>query len=306
MRKQYRRLVLFPLLLISIFISLIYLFSFLVRSRDFMIDETESNTLVMKQNQHYDLLFSGASDARNFSRHKNHYRVEEILNLSISNIGQGAATCGPAEQYFYYKYFIEENNSVDRLIYILTPAFLFSEQLPYASNTFNEEYFSYRFLFRYLKFDSENKSQRIFEYIRSKFTWAWITLKPNRSEAMLKTLEKVDTLAVEEGFKYYIYDVSEDQFKRSCNIIEDEVSFALKHNTKIVFIIPPTAFGKWPENDKVVSFIQEMKQRYGCQYFDFSESVLEPKYYYDHFHLNTDGVVYFTENFLQPALQQPK
>ena len=35
------------------------------------------------------------------------------------------------------------------------------------------------------------------------------------------------------------------------------------------------------------------------KYYDFSESVLIPKYYYDHHHLNSAGVDYFAENFLK-------
>ncbi len=151
MSKLYRRLVLFPVLLIIIILSLLHIFSFIVRARDFKINETDSNTLVMKQNQHYDILLSGASHARNFSRYKNHYRIEEILGKSITNVGQGAASCGVEEQYFYYKYFVEENNSVDQLYYILSPSFLFSETLPFASNTFNQECFSFKSLFRYMK-----------------------------------------------------------------------------------------------------------------------------------------------------------
>ncbi len=303
-RTLYRRLLLFPILLIIILVSLIHIFSFLVRARDFKIHETDSNTLVMKQNQHYDILLSGASHARILSRHQNHYRVEEILNKSATNIAQGAASCGVEEQYFYFKYFVKENNSVDQLIYILSPSYLFSETLPFASNTFNQEYFSYKFLFSYIKFDAENKRQRIFEYIRSKLTWAWITLKPDESEAMVKALEKVDPAAVEEGFRLsYSENPSIDRFKHSCDIIEDEINFALKHNTEVLFIIPPAVFGKWPGHEQVLSYAREMKERYGCQYFDFSESVMEPKYYFDHHHLNTNGVVYFTKNYLKPALE---
>jgi hypothetical protein len=302
MRKQYTRLVLFPVLLIFILISAVYITTFLVKSRDFKINETDSNTLVMKQNQHFDMLLTGASHARNFSRHQNNDRVEAILNKSITNIAQGAATCGVAEQYFYFKYFIEENNSVDQLIYILSPPFVYAETLPIASNTFNQECFSFKFLFRYLKFDADNKRQRIFEYIRSKLTWAWIDLQPSRDEAMLDVLEKVDSAAIQEGLlMYYGETASQDRFKQSCNIIEDEINFALDHQTETVFIIPPAAFGKWPQHEDLLSFLREMNEKYGCQYFDFSESLMEPQYYYDHHHLNTAGVVYFTENFLKPA-----
>lgn len=303
MKKFIIRLVLFSLLFPTSIICLALFTTMIVENRDFKIYQTDSNTLIMGRDRHYDLLLTGASHARNLSRHKNHIRMENMLNKSISNIAQGAATCGINEQYFYFKYFYEENNSVDNLLFMLSPPLLFSEELPLASNTFNEEVFSFKFLRRYLKFPSENKRQRIFEYIRSKLTLKWIFLYPKLDEANTKVLPGIDSQVVErEVGQFYQNHTSIDRFNKSCKTIEDEILFAAEHHTRVIFIIPPAVFGKWPGHEQTLEFAQRMKVKYGCEYFDFSESITDPQYYYDHHHLNTPGVVLFIEKYLKPVL----
>jgi hypothetical protein len=303
MKKFIFRFVAFPLLFVGTLIFLVFLTSTLVKSRGFKVWQTDSNNLVMGENKHYDILFTGASHARNLSRHKNHLLLEKILNASIANIGQGAASCGINEQYFYFKYFCEQHNSADKLVYLLSPPLLFSEKLPLASNTFNYEYFSIKFLTSYLKFDSENKKQRIFEYIRSKLTLKWILHVPKEEGANTVTLAKVDSAAVKAGIEeYYIMGKDTKRFSKSCAIIEDEIKFALANNTEVIFVIPPAVFGKWPGHEMTVEFARKMKEKYNTRYYDFSESIMDPKYYYDHHHLNTAGVVLFGEKYLKPVL----
>ena len=69
-----------------------------------------------------------------------------------------------------------------------------------------------------------------------------------------------------------------------------------------MLIIPPALFGKWKGHEETVEFCRIMNVKYGVSFHDFSMSVLEPKLYYDHHHLNTNGVEYFTEKFLKLAL----
>jgi hypothetical protein len=303
MKKFIIRLVAFSLLLPVALILLAFLTTWIVENRNFKIYQTDSNTLIMGKNKHYGILFSGASHARNLSRHQNHLRLEKILNKSISNIAQGAATCGINEQFFYFKYFYQEGNSVDDLVYLLSPPLLYSEELPVASNTFNEEIFSLRFLKSYLKFDSENKRQRIFEYIRSKFKKNWIFLKPKLDEANTNILEKVDTAAVRQTVEtFYRDNTSVERFNKSCKTVEEEVVFAREHNASVTFIIPPAVFGTWPGHKETIDFAKRMGEKYGTRYFDYSESIRDPKLYYDHHHLNTAGVVLFAEKYLKPIL----
>ena len=295
------KIVIFSFSLFVGLIGLAYLSSYIVKQRHYQQWETDSNTLIMGKGQHYDIVLSGASHARILSRHKNHLRLENILHKKIFNVGQGAASCGVAEQYFYLKYFYDEKNTVDTVLYFLSPPLVFSNLLPIASNTFNYETFSLRFFFRYLRFDAENKEQRLFEYFRSKFTWKWIGLKPERSESMDVVLGKIDSTLIKDGIaKYYKLEGSDNRFKKSCDIIEDEVKDIQAHHSQIVFIIPPAVFGKWPGHDKTLEFAKEMNQKYGCPYYDFSEIIQDPQLYLDHHHLNTIGVILFTENYLKP------
>lgn len=304
MKKFTAQLIFFPLIFIIIILGVIQITSMVAKSRNFKINEIDSNTLTMGENKHYDIILLGASHARNLSRHMNHYRVEKILDKSVANIAQGENSCGVEEQYFYLKYFYDENNTVDKVVFFLSPPLLFSETLPIASNTFNKEIFSTSFLWNYINFETtENKRQRIFEYLKSKLTWSWITIEAKDNESMESALLRVDSAVVASGIAEY-YDVNEslDRYKIECENLEEVIKYVQAKNSEFIFVMPPASFGRWPGNDLVLGFADKMKQKYGIEYYDFFESVMLPKYYYDHHHLNTAGVEYFTENYLKPAL----
>jgi len=231
--------------------------------------------------------------------------MEKILNKTITNIGQGEASCGVEEQFFYLKYFYNENNTANQLLYILSPPLLYSENLPIASNTFNNEYFSFRFLNQYVKNNGENKRQRIFEYVKSKFSWKWISMMPKIEDGIADSLQRIDPVAVQQAFTLiYASDKNESErrFTKSCMIIEEEIKYTIDKKTEIVFVIPPSLFGKWPGHDNTIEFAKKMQEKYGIRFYDFSEAMMEPGYYYDHHHLNTKGVVYFAKNFLKPII----
>ncbi len=307
MKEFIYKFILFIVSLILLLIIIAFLTSFIVKQRHFKIWETDSNTLVMPRSEHYDIVLSGASHARILSRHKNHLRLENILNKKIFNVGQGAASCGIEEQYFYLKYFFDEGNKVDTVLYFLSPPLLYSRLLPIASNTFNHECFSFRFLFRYMRFDAgENKRQRLLEYFRSKFTWEWIGHKPDKSVSMDKVLPMVDSLLIREGIAMYynLEEESDERFSLSCSLIEKEINYVLSKDSYIIFIIPPAVFGKWPGHEQTVDFAKRMSEKYDVNYFDFSEIIMDPSFYLDHHHLNTRGVIHFSENFLVPIFNK--
>jgi len=151
---------------------------------------------------------------------------------------------------------------------------------------------------------SENKSQRIFEYIRSKYSLDWILMKPNVKTENDNVLEKVDREAARKGVAmFYEVDETMDRFKISCELIEDEVKYAMAHNTRVVFIIPPSAFGEWPGHDLSLEFARRMQEKYGCEVYNYANAILDRQYYYDHHHLNSKGVTYFAEHCLKPILE---
>jgi len=277
--------------------------SLIVNARGFKNSETESNTLIFKEDSKYQLLILGISHARNFSRHRNHELVEKITNKKVINIGQGGGACGLAEQLFYLDYFYKKNNSADTILFVLSPPLFYSKTLPIASNTFIEERFNFDFLFSYLKANGENKRERTIEYLRSKFSEEWLTKKPYSKIGEPKELIALDQKVVDEGFKSAYGDsLSETQFKKSCQIAEEIILLAQTKKSKILFIVPPALFGKWPGNNECIKFAKKMEQKNGCKYYDFSEAIIKPAYYYDHHHLNTKGIVYFTRKFLKPIL----
>lgn len=274
-----------------------------VEDKKFKNSQTESNTLIVKSDCKYDLLFMGISHARNFSRYENHKIVERILDKKIINIGQGGGICSINEQLFYLKYFYSKGNKADAVVLILTPSMLTSEKLPIASNTFDKEIFDLSFLYQYLLFDSENKYQRIIKYLQSKLTKEWINLEPDYTVGKFDSLTRMDELTVKKGFLLARQqNINIERFKKSCFQVEEIIELAEMNNSKVVFIIPPALFGKWPEHNQVSDFAKKMKEKHGINFYDFSESVLKPQYYYDHHHLNTKGVKYFTSVYLKPIL----
>jgi hypothetical protein len=303
MKKFISQVILFSSITIILLVIFLQISSLIVNAREFKNSETESNTLIIKEDRNYELLILGISHARNFSRHRNHELIEKITNKKIINIGQGGGACGLAEQLFYLDYFYKKNNSADTILFILSPPLFYSKTLPIASNTFLEESFNFDFLFSYLKAPGENKRERTIEYFRSKFSEEWLTKKPYSKTGETKELRSIDPKVVNEGFKSAYGDsLSETQFKKSCQIAEEIILLAQTKKSKILFIVPPALFGKWPGHNECIEFAKKMEQKYGCKYYDFSEAVITPAYYYDHHHLNTKGIVFFTKNFLRPIL----
>ena len=293
------------LIFLTIIVVLLTIFSSYRKGKGFANYTTESNTLWLSSDKNYDLLFMGVSHARNFSRHKNHLRMEEILNASIANIGQGSAICGANEQLFYLDYFYHKQNKASKIVYILSPTLLFSENLPMASNTFRNEIFEFSFFWRYLNFKSENKNARIMSYLQSNLHPYSLITNPHTEEAMLKKMDSLNLEKVQEGqnIAFNGPELNYKQFNSSIAIINETIELAEQNGSELVLVIPPALFGKWKGHEQLLAFAQFMEEKHSnVQVFDGSETVLNPEFYYDSHHLNTAGIVYFSENYLKPLL----
>nr|WP_321407118.1 hypothetical protein [uncultured Carboxylicivirga sp.] len=287
-------------------LSLLVISSAYVKNKGFNNYTTESNTLWLTKNKKYDILFMGISHARNFTRHKNQERLEKILDSKIANIAQGEGSCGVKEQLFYLDYFYYKGNSASKIIYVLSPPMLFSETLPIASNTFKNEVFEFPFLIKYLSFDSENKNARIMSYLQYKLHPKWLLTKPFTLERLDNSLDSIDLEIVEKG-QNLAYSGSSLNYKRfieSKKVIEQTILLAESNNTRVVFLIPPALFGKWRGHQSTYDFAMNMKLKYpNVDFFDASETILKPDLYNDNHHLNTKGVVYFTEKYLKDLIK---
>ncbi len=305
MKRFILHILLFTAILIGFSCIVLLIPSTIVESRAFKNTETEGNLLVFEKDEHFNLLVMGISHARNFSRHNNHQLVQDILEQKMLNIGQGAGACGINEQHFYLDYFYSQNNSSDQVVIVLSPPMLFSHTLPIASNTFNLEPFEPLFFYRYLTFPAENKKQRIWSYLNSKMSLYWIRMKPKTKAGKYKSLTALDSSKVRAGqdLAYSGKPTDDMRFQKSKSQLEAIVQLAANHNSEVVLFIPPALFGKWRGHEETEALGFELAKQTGVSFHDFSESILEPKYYYDHHHLNTPGVEYFTEQYLKPVLQ---
>lgn len=279
--------------------------SFLVKRRGFENHQTEGNLLVMKPGRHYDIGILGISHARNFSRHGNHQRMENILNRSVLNLGQGLGACGLNEQLFYLKYAYSIGIEFDTVIIIVSGPVFYGNFLNRASNTFNYEPFDMNFFIQYLQFPAENKKERMLSYLRSKFGPIWLKHKPYSASSNDSKLEKLDSAAVKKGISLaYQSGMNPDEFDRNAKRIENAIKIAMDHNSKVIFICIPALFGKWPGHENIVIFQQKMDSLYHTPFYDFSDSIKNPALYYDHHHFNTAGVVYFLEKMLNPVFEK--
>ena len=297
-------LILLSLLLI-IFLTLI-VSSAIVRNRGFNNYTSESNTLFFKKNQQYDILIMGISHARNFSRHKNHLRIEKILDSKIINIAQGSGACGVNEQLFFLEYFFKTGNSSSKIIYVLSPPMLFSKTLPIASNTFDNEVFDISFFANYLAFSSENKQARIMSYLQSKFHPSWLFKQPFTKDRENTALVSLDKKAIDEGqdMAYSGSELDMIQFQKTSKIIEKTIKISKENNSEVILLIPPALFGKWRGHTETLFFAKTMEKKYSnVKTFDGSETELKPEFYYDNHHLNTNGVIHFTNNYLKQLIE---
>ena len=304
MKKYLLNTAIFFMSFLALVITLAIVSSNVVHRRGFNNWEVEGNLLMMKTDHAYDLLIMGISHARNFSRHKNHIRLEKILENEIINIGIGEGKCGANDQHFFLNYFYNKGNHAKKVLYIISPTLLNKGFINKASGTFALEPFKIDFFLQYLKYKADNKYERIFYYVKSKFSPNWLTLKPRSGKSQDFALEAIDSSQIREGLKLLLVEGERmDEFQRNCIKVEETIKLALSRKSEIIFFIPPALFGKWEGHYETMDFLEKMNEKYGVKYYDFSESVLIPKYYYDHHHLNSEGVDYFAENYLKEILK---
>ncbi|MBN2662972.1 MAG: hypothetical protein JXR68_04930 [Bacteroidales bacterium] len=309
MKKFFKKILLIFVSFLLFFIVLVVLFSKLIENREFKNWETESNLLIMHPHTHYDVLLLGNSHSRNFSRHNNHQRVENILNKDILNFGRSGGITGYSDYLFYLQYAYSKNITFDTIVVNVFSQMLFSQSANIASNSFEQEPFRFDFLFQYFKYPfSENKLQKVFYYMRSKISLKWIFLnKPYSLNSKTDSLLEIDTIKVKKGFEIAFSDgLDTAVFNYNANIVEEIIQTAKKNGAVVVFITTPTLFGNWPHHDYVVDLMSYFKQVYNVDYYNFADSIPIPNYYYDHHHLNTKGVVKFVEEYLKPAVFDSK
>ncbi len=263
--------------------------------------ETDSDLLIMPIHKSVDLLIMGSSHARIFTRDKNHLRVEKILNKSMVDVGKGGGEGGIVTNLVMLNYFYDQEDTAKQIVY-------FMDAWPFFTSKWNEKsYFLTNEpinedLFRLcLKYHVDKDV--MLNYFKSKYTIDWLERRPNTREINNDILQDVSQEAIQKRLaSLYIEPYDEQVFNHYAALLEEVVRLAQAHHAKLTFIFPATLLDDNRGKDKVLKLLSTFKTKYGTDYYDYSDVIQDHTLFYDHDHLNTKGVVYFTEKYLKPLL----
>ncbi len=300
------KILFFFILFLAIVFGVTYYKSLSVlKGKNFQNHNSEECLVITPKNQHFDYLLLGISHARNFSRHNNHKRFEDLLDISMLNYGKGGGNGNIASQHNYLRYFISKGNTTDKILYVLTMPMFFSNRMDSNAFEYEKEIFNLKFLYIILTGPGINKGQKVYNYLRYKYNKRWKKYGHWSAKSKDKTLSEIDSVYITQGLQLaYPNGLDTDVFERNKRYIMKTSQLAQKNGIEISFLITPTVFGKWPGHDEVMLFMSEVERLYGFKTYDFSEVYLgRLDYFYDHHHMNTPGVINFTKEHLLPLVK---
>lgn len=285
------------------FIAISLLCNYFTARHEYKISQLESNLFFIEENQKYDLTILGISHARNFSRQANHEISEEFLNQKIINLGRGNALCGMRGQELYLDFFYEKGNETKEILLVASPPLLYGTYLDSVDIAFWDEPIRADFVSFFLKKEGWGGVSKMFYHFRNKLRPSWLKLEKYPSGKNEIRLEKLDTTAIREGF-----ELSRPNGRTPEMLLENTDYFkniaekAAAQKSELIVMIPPAAFGKWEGHEEVWTALKNLKNQYDFKLLDFSESVTNLDFYYDHHHLNTAGIQYFLKEKYLPEL----
>jgi hypothetical protein len=302
MKKLLKNIILFLGINVVLMFVGALLFTKYVERNHFQNWETESNLLMEQSNSSKDMLLLGISHARNFSRHHNHERVEGFMQRSMINLGEGEGRGGVLNQYLHLKYFYSQGGETKQVVYFLTPVLLYEHYLDINPLVYEHEPLRPSFFWLNVREGSEDRVEQLFYYVRTKYSVDWRRTVPYAKAAMLDSLIALDSDAIKLGMKEaYVEELNNKTFKQDAAIVEQTVALANAHHSKVLLVIPPALFGRWPGHEATVELMKTLSSKYHCRYLDCSNSVKDPHLYYDHHHLNSRGVEWFVKHVWLPS-----
>jgi hypothetical protein len=269
---------------------------------DFKNNETESNLFVTPSNEHYGMVLLGTSHGRIFSRSGNHARVEEILGKKVLNLSTGGGR-GVYSTELYLDYFYKRDNTADTIVYLIDPFVLYSNKWNEENDLFSMEPLRFDFLQLILK--RKVNLPTVLNYLKTKLSWEWVMRGPSDDAEQKGALTAADPEAVKKRVESLYPDGrNEETFARYRAILESIAATAKDRNTRLIFVIPSTLLGNLPGEDELKKALADLQKTHNIEWHDFSNAITDPRLYYDHDHLNTEGIVTFAEQFLVPTLKK--
>jgi hypothetical protein len=266
--------------------------------------ETDSDGLIIPDNLRKDLLILGSSHARIFTRDKNHQRVEKILQKSMLDIGKGGGEGGIITNLVMLKLFYARGNNADQIVYFIDAWPFFTPKWNEKSYFLTTEPIDWQLLKICLQYHVDKDV--LINYFKSKYTVEWMERKPKTREINEDALKDISQESIKKRMEsLYIEPYDDKVFAHYAARLEEVMQLAAQHHTKLSFVFPSTLLDDNRGKEKVVALLEQFKSKYGTAYFDYSDAIKDYHYYYDHDHLNTKGVVYFTEHFLKGVVDRP-
>ena len=147
------------------------------------------------------------------------------------------------------------------------------------------------------------ETEILYNYVYSKFTDTWLTIRPLRWYEINQTIDYVNVVSVFKRYNVVYPDKLDfETFEEKRKLIKEIVEFVTCDLKKpMIFIVPPSLID-WPGHDHLTNVLKEIKTEYNVPFHDFSQVMKKEKFYRDHDHLNIEGALHFTKNYLKPVL----
>lgn len=264
--------------------------------------ETDSVLEVMPHRTKYGAVILGTSHAYLLSRFRdNHAILERELGDHVFNMALPAAG-GARPTRLLLEEFLARGNTADRLIYFIEPFVFFSPGDNDQHKFVYYEPLRPGFLLRLIR--DGYPWQRVFTYVRSKFSLEWIGQRP---EVMMRhdyqLSPPIDPERVRKRLaSLYLEGISNDTFNKYAQELRRIVETATGAGMRVYLLPPPTLIGHEPGMPQLEKFIEALADDHSFVYRDLTFSITEPRYYYDLDHLNTMGVEHLAGDLLLPII----
>ena len=261
--------------------------------------DTESDISIIPENHNYGLLMMGTSHGRIFSRDNNHQRVEAILHKTMLNISKGNGEGGITPSLIFMKDFYDRGNNASQVVYFIDPWVFYSDKWNDKNFFLFDEPFDLHIM--HLCIENSVNNNVLINYVKAKYSTNWLGRKPVCRQENDSFLTEINPEALKKrAASLYLEPYNEKVFAKYAAQLEEIVQIANKHHAKFSFIFPTTLLDDQRGKNKVIALLEQFKAKYGIEYFDYSTVIIDPHLYSDHDHLNTKGVVLFTEKYLKP------
>jgi len=293
----------FSLLNAAILACVLLFFSGRDRDVRLDIDVTESNLLVMGENQHYSVAILGTSRGRVLSRDGHHRMLEAILGGRVINLSKGGGGgLMPAE--VHLSHFYSRGNTVDHILYLVDPWVFFSS-INNEDNDFflRDEPFELSILWKLIL--DRYPPDRIFSYLQMIAVDDWAKISRYAGPGLTEgTLRKIDGTKLEEARQYYLDRYGKGNFERYSRVVDRINALALKNGSWITYVMLPLLIPEFPglmEVDRKLSADAAKGEHVG--YVNLASAMHDRRFFYDHMHFNKTGIAHFAKNALCPILR---